>query len=1165
MGTTKTALDAGSTAFVYVCAIEGFESLLTNAATTAAAVTAWAAATDYAAAIGGLFVSLDAEQSISPYDPFGSGGSCSLTVVPTPGDDTFGVATHRKSAGNSTELAATLDRNDTTVTVKSTAAFDSSGTIYIGTEAIGYTGKTSTTFTGCTRGKYSPSAATGSETSRFGQHHRVGTESDIKLAPVVSSQPRAWIGRRVEVWMHRVVAGVLDVKAEALLVWSGKIAEIRDDPGSFGTVVDLKHELDVLKEATVGRQMWNAKTKEGLYLKVGNEFRLRDNDQQLTWRTATSLDVVNGAPGNVNEISAGYYTTAELHSVLNSWFAAEKAAARIAGDYYIGVLETGAGWRTRIGWYITGVGTGVLENVKVAFDWTMPASVAEFFGFTSTQTTPTVFPNAEHVRLEVEGPKNSDNPKYSAEPPLKALFSPDLGASVVVDNEQGEFVDQFDELPSGIKPIAADGKEWGLFIFNDATLIVASYASAGGVSALDDVFAPKITYGTVQVADLMGFFRVPYDDTTEATFTVRQLLIFEESLGDILKQLCYSTGTEGYNHATYDVLPFGCGVGIPGALLGYKFETSVDSIPGADETVVVIIDKPTGLADLIQGDLMLRRAFPYWKDQALHFGAWRSPQSSASVATLSESNKAAPGGTVDNHRTATTQTDEWLRPIVKILYNRQLTDIKGESYGSSLTFEDRTSVDDMGGTGAVVTIKARNTYDENAATGAGIKALAPNYLATMPMFARPARKLTRSIDPRYFHSIAVGSVVLFSDEFARDPATGIRGITARPAIITKHRWNPGGLAPGSDKPDPPGGEVEMFFTDANATLSDALYAPAADLDDTATTGGFDAGYADGTRTIRCYAQRYTQTTEYEINGTPVLVEENADATFFAAGYKVRIIERDPVDPLSPTMWERVVESQSGNDIVLTVALSSPAWDNTKTYRVVFDDYDVAVTAQQLKTFQADDADGLILDSSGPFLYGSGSSDLNYESNGLNANVELVPNLVYADGAGRDVGHEHALIKQLDNFVDYKSAIQTPVLWNEGRSNDNHWGSYLLVAVIPVYLSLEVLSSAVLRELNVGIQHRSTSGVFATVRVTLARGKPISSSLVDVNRGTIYSEMTRTTSSSTWQTSSASPLDARVKVPATGLAYLLIECGFRAECRGIHQMSESIRTTEFSGI
>jgi hypothetical protein len=164
-----------------------------------------------------------------------------------------------------------------------------------------------------------------------------------------------------------------------------------------------------------------------------------------------------------------------------------------------------------------------------------------------------------------------------------------------------------------------------------------------------------------------------------------------------------------------------------------------------------------------------------------------------------------------------------------------------------------------------------------------------------------------------------------------------------------------------------------------------------------------------------------------------------------------------------------------------------------------------------------------------------------------------------------VGHEHALIKQLDNFVDYKSAIQTPVLWNEGRSNDNHWGSYLLVAVIPVYLSLEVLSSAVLRELNVGIQHRSTSGVFATVRVTLARGKPISSSLVDVNRGTIYSEMTRTTSSSTWQTSSASPLDARVKVPATGLAYLLIECGFRAECRGIHQMSESIRTTEFSGI
>lgn len=51
-----------------------------------------------------------------------------------------------------TNLSGTHTSSQTTITVVSTTAFPSSGTIQIDSEEITYTGKTSTTFTGCTRG-----------------------------------------------------------------------------------------------------------------------------------------------------------------------------------------------------------------------------------------------------------------------------------------------------------------------------------------------------------------------------------------------------------------------------------------------------------------------------------------------------------------------------------------------------------------------------------------------------------------------------------------------------------------------------------------------------------------------------------------------------------------------------------------------------------------------------------------------------------------------------------------------------------------------------------------------------------------------------------------------------------------------------------------------------
>jgi hypothetical protein len=64
-----------------------------------------------------------------------------------------------RTTGASTKLNGAINASVTTLTVDSTADFSSTGTLLIGTEEITYTGKTTTTFTGCTRGANSTTAA----------------------------------------------------------------------------------------------------------------------------------------------------------------------------------------------------------------------------------------------------------------------------------------------------------------------------------------------------------------------------------------------------------------------------------------------------------------------------------------------------------------------------------------------------------------------------------------------------------------------------------------------------------------------------------------------------------------------------------------------------------------------------------------------------------------------------------------------------------------------------------------------------------------------------------------------------------------------------------------------------------------------------------------------
>ena len=84
---------------------------------------------------------------------------------------------------NTTTTSTTHTDSVTTITVASTTGFDSAGTIVIGNETITYTGVTSTTFTGCTRGASSTTAASITSGVTVAQFDRGGVPEFVVRTP----------------------------------------------------------------------------------------------------------------------------------------------------------------------------------------------------------------------------------------------------------------------------------------------------------------------------------------------------------------------------------------------------------------------------------------------------------------------------------------------------------------------------------------------------------------------------------------------------------------------------------------------------------------------------------------------------------------------------------------------------------------------------------------------------------------------------------------------------------------------------------------------------------------------------------------------------------------------------------------------------------------------
>tara|TARA_R100001510_G_scaffold56151_1_gene61184 strand:+ start:57 stop:986 length:930 start_codon:yes stop_codon:yes gene_type:complete len=83
----------------------------------------------------------------------------------------------------STTLAEDLDATETEIDVASSTGFDSAGTIFIENEQITYTGISTNTFTGCTRGANGTTATTHSTSTSVAQFERGGVPTHVVRTP----------------------------------------------------------------------------------------------------------------------------------------------------------------------------------------------------------------------------------------------------------------------------------------------------------------------------------------------------------------------------------------------------------------------------------------------------------------------------------------------------------------------------------------------------------------------------------------------------------------------------------------------------------------------------------------------------------------------------------------------------------------------------------------------------------------------------------------------------------------------------------------------------------------------------------------------------------------------------------------------------------------------
>lgn len=1069
MGTTQDAIRGGNCQLAYVLAIEGYKYLLTDG-DPAKAVTAWAA-TAWSDALPGLRVKGAFRQSLAPWSNEVQVPRFTFEVQPE-STDQFGIDMFKAKPGVRSELtagfASDADGAGFNISVQDAGLFAASSPVFIGTEAFNVTGTptgTSIPVPAAGAGYLAPFGTNSGAANRFPGPHALPAGEVVgayeSTTPVyVTDAPPSWIGKKVGLYVHRVTAGVLDTYAQAELWFAGTITRVSE--AGLMTVVECDGIQQALVDATLMQDQWVGR------IKTGHEFEVDDFVWVSVMRTsgtnllqaAAKFTAVAASPG-ADEFLAGSYTAEEFGSML---------AEHLDGDATIGV--SGSGITLRWSANVSSESGGLRFKLKAQESASMTgaigmasnsATILKFLGFTDLASD--YYGN--HVKWS-DSQAAADIALVSDDPPY--LITPtgpqSRAGTITVEDSSGTFVDHTSILPPQAREHVTGAEVWSYYIIGDDTLVLGRRDSATQISGV------TLNTGISGLA-ATSLVEVASKKKAGEAVLIKQVFFASGTFASIIAKLFASTDGQGNNHATYDVLPFGAG--IPWGLLGQSFLDSLSALEqsGIEDSLALIIEKPTRLWDAIACEFALRMAAICWKDGGLQAVQLSVPNASTADFALDETNKS------DTERTITEATSEFLAHTVKVEFNRN--PITGK-YHDHYIARDKTAYESAGGAGATKTIKARNSYSGGIATGSSAEALADMITSRfLPVLAKPLKRYRRSIPHTLFHMVP-GDTASVTDDFVRDPATGIRGITNRPttALAVTHAL---GISSGGDQTYM--GECELLYTE-----EDRLFplSPSAEHA-TVTSGTYTSGWDSTNVALLVNQHSYSDSTEA------------TDGSQFASGDAVRVTEIDPADPAAADSFIDTIASGYGiitigptnyDEVFLTSGFGvggRPAFDSTKTYIINSDSYTNASADQKLHAYQADDADGQILDTAQPNLMsdqvkiGSAAASLTELPSRHSAEQ-------FGDGEPLSASFVRDQIRMANNLTNYKTAPHSPFMKTGVGviTSPLVTGNYVVVWTIPCLIGNENWTGGRKRVLNVAPYYKSGGGT-AKVRITSSANPP----------------------------------------------------------------------------
>jgi hypothetical protein len=1065
--TTSDALRTESGVRVgVVLAIEGSPHLLCDAADVAPVITAWAG-TGWTQARSGLKVQGHLREFCEPWAADINVPSISFEIQ----NEDFGRDVYKRKSTYRSQMTALFEADsdgEGTLNVKSTGSLPNEpGTIYLGNKAYEYSATDTATFT-ISQAEALPvfDADPGLHYSR---PHAVSAQKgfNVGINTFVQTVPKTWIGRRAALYIHRIVGDVWDTRAEAQLEFAGRIARISDDPAALVTRLECEDMRAEIRDATILSGQWVGYVRSGVFLEAGETFQAREIENPGTTRASAVLTIVASGASGATQLNEGYYELGDIITKLNAWLAAD---GTLTFTWTV-ELAHGAGGRRVV--------VRVDSDGAVRPGFSLDASTRRLFAFLGFGDEFEFERDATRpIRLEERVEDDGDVVyREAGSAPFRAVPFQSVGryadrGRIDFADDDGDFVDHTTWLPEPFASEVESGEVWSFFRVGDS-LQFGKYDSAN--RRITELGKPLDFAGYAGPAIGPSDYRGLTIDDPADRLEVYQVVVLSGSMATLLTSLLASTGT-GHNHATYDTFPSGMSCpGIPWSLLGDEWLTSVKALEQAtqQDTMMVVLDKPRKLRDIIVPQLAIRFAWLTFADGTYKLVTLRKPVLLSPDHQLTEANKATASGDAASLISSMEETRDYLRNVLKVSYSRQLS---GE-YGLHITARDEPSISEHG-MSDVRTIELPDTYADAAATGQSAEVLAAGLIQrSIPLFGKPLHLVQRTIAPTLYH-VAVGDTVTIADNDLRHPVTGERGVDGAgvlAGIVLAVTRSPGLGHEGGEL----FGMVEVLVVDADRTMP---IAPAAEVDtdfsDTIDGLSFTDGYASAGPALKLVDHAYSRSTD------------DVDASNFSAGDKIRIVEVDPDDPGSIDSWDRVIDTIDVEDgyITLTASISSPNWSgDQKLFAIVPQLYADVEPSQQLVSYLADDGDGLIQDIEQPNEYGLER----WQSFAANDGTALPP-LIATDrgneGRPLDADLVAALIALVNNLVSHRAAPCAPE-WFAGIAPQVSVTDYRVTQVFP-FPTAGVVTGAARRTLVVGpILRTSDASATAFLRVTSSRFPP----------------------------------------------------------------------------